>query len=163
MGGGSTARIERRGYISGMPPPHALNDVAEVIRLAVAPVFLLTSIGTILAVLSARLGRIIDRARILGDRLPAMDAHAQQGARAELRLLRRRRHLVNLAITFGTIAALLVCLLIAAAFLAAFISLDASLFVSGLFVLSMASLVGALLFFLREILLAVASTPIDPH
>ena len=146
-----------------MPPSHPLNDVAEVIRLAVAPVFLLTAMGTILSVLSARLGRIIDRARVLGDRLPGLDTRGQQSARAELRLLHRRRRLINLAITLGTIAALLVCLLIAAAFVAAYVAVDASLLVSALFVLSMASLVGALLFFLREILLAVLSTPIDPH
>jgi hypothetical protein len=151
------------GYIRPMSPSQPLTDVAYVIQLAVAPVFLLTSVGTILAVLSSRLGRIIDRARVLGDRLPGLDARGQQAARAELRLLYRRRRLVNMAITCGTVTALLVCLLIAAAFLAAIVSFDASLLVSTLFVLSMAGFIGALLFFLREVLLAVSSTPIDPH
>lgn len=151
------------GYIGAMSPTQPLTDVAYVIQLAVAPVFLLTSVGTILAVLSARLGRIIDRARILTDRLPGMDARAQQTARTELRLLYRRRRLVNMAITCGTVTALLVCLLIAAAFLATMLAFDASLLVSALFVLSMAGFIGALLFFLREVLLAVSGTPIDPH
>jgi Protein of unknown function (DUF2721) len=35
--------------------------VAHAIQLAVAPVFLLTGIGAILAVMTNRLGRIIDR------------------------------------------------------------------------------------------------------
>lgn len=39
--------------------------VAYVIQLAVAPVFLLTGIGAILAVMTNRLARIIDRARAL--------------------------------------------------------------------------------------------------
>ncbi|HZA51552.1 MAG TPA: DUF2721 domain-containing protein [Myxococcaceae bacterium] len=146
-----------------LPPARSLNDVTEVIRLAVAPVFLLTAIGTILSVLSARLGRIIDRARVLSDRLQGMDARAQQAARAEMRVLHRRRRLINVAITFGTVSALLVCLLIAGAFIAVYFSFDASLLISALFVLSLGSLVVALLFFLREILLAVRSTPIDPH
>ena len=39
--------------------------VAHAIQLAVAPVFLLSAIGAILAVMTNRLSRIIDRARIL--------------------------------------------------------------------------------------------------
>src|SRR5215211_2831119 len=91
-------------YIPRMPQWQPLSEVSHVIQLAVAPVFLLTSVGTILNVLSSRLGRIIDRARVLGDRLPAMDAAGQRQARAELHLLSQRRQLVNLAITSGTVA-----------------------------------------------------------
>ena len=45
-----------------------LTTVAHTIQLSVAPVFLLTALGTFLAVLSTRLGRIVDRARVLGER-----------------------------------------------------------------------------------------------
>ena len=43
--------------------------VAPAIELAVAPVFLLTGIGAILAVMTNRLGRVIDRARVLAEKL----------------------------------------------------------------------------------------------
>jgi predicted MFS family arabinose efflux permease len=145
-----------------MAQSQSLSDVAQVIQLAVAPVFLLTSVGTILNVLSTRLSRVIDRARVLGDRMPGLDAEGKQRARAELQLLQRRRQLVNMAITFGTVSALFVCLLIAAAFIASMLEVDASLVVAALFVLSMASLIGALLFFLSEIVHAVSGTPIEP-
>src|ERR671930_1786951 len=135
-----------------MPPSHPLAEVSHVIQLAVAPVFLLTSIGTLLNVLSARLARVIDRTRVLGDRLSGFDAARQQEARAELQLLHRRRRLVNMAITFGTVSALFVCLLIALAFIASMLGVDASLLVASFFVLSMASLIAALLCFLWEIL-----------
>jgi hypothetical protein len=39
--------------------------VAHAIELAVAPVFLLTGIGAMLTVMTNRLGRVIDRARVL--------------------------------------------------------------------------------------------------
>lgn len=42
-----------------------INDVAHVIQLAVAPVFLLTGVGAILSVLVNRLGRVVDRFRVL--------------------------------------------------------------------------------------------------
>jgi predicted MFS family arabinose efflux permease len=146
-----------------MSPSQSISDVADAVQLAVAPVFLLTAVGAILNVLSTRLSRVIDRARLLRERLPVMDAHGQQQARAELYLLSRRRRLVNLAITFGTITALFVCFLIAAAFIASMLQLDASLMVASLFVLAMASLIGSLMFFLVEILASVSSTPIEPQ
>ena len=45
-----------------------INGIAQVIQLAIAPVFLLTAVGTIIGVLSNRLARIVDRTRVLEDR-----------------------------------------------------------------------------------------------
>ena len=39
--------------------------IAHTIQLALAPVFVLVAIGNILNLLSTRLGRIVDRARVL--------------------------------------------------------------------------------------------------
>ena len=50
-----------------------LSDVSHVIQLAIAPVFLLTAIGTVLNVLAGRLGRAVDRRRVLTAGLPALD------------------------------------------------------------------------------------------
>ena len=47
-------------------------NVAQVIQLAVAPVFLLTGVGAILSVLVNRLGRVVDRFRVLEQNLPAV-------------------------------------------------------------------------------------------
>jgi hypothetical protein len=138
-----------------------LSDVAHVIQLSVAPVFLLTAVGTILAVLSTRLGRIVDRARVLGDRLASLPPADAAAFRGELHLLARRRRLVNLAITSGVCAALFVCILISAAFVGSILAFNASVLLALLFVAAMVAFVTTLLVFLREILLAVASTRID--
>jgi len=52
-----------------------ITDITHVIQLAVAPVFLLTAIGTLITALNNRLGRVIDRRRILQERLPGGIAH----------------------------------------------------------------------------------------
>ena len=44
----------------------SLVNVAETIRIAVAPVFLLTGLAALLGVITGRLSRVIDRARALG-------------------------------------------------------------------------------------------------
>ncbi len=138
-------------------PP--LRDVAHVIQLAIAPVFLLTALGTFLSVLSSRLARIVDRARVLHDRL-ARREEPREPVDRELATLQRRRRLVNLAITFGVTAALLVCMLIAAAFIGAVASAHVSVLIASLFVLALVAFVGALVCFLREVLLAVRSLDI---
>lgn len=137
-----------------------LQDVARVIELAVAPVFLLTAIGTVLNVLSSRLARIVDRARVLLER-KAEQTELKGAIETELATLHRRRNLVNLAITFGTTTALFVCILISAAFIGAMLQLDARLAVAILFVVAMFTFIVTLLLFLREILLAVAGTRMD--
>jgi MFS family permease len=138
-----------------------LEDLAHVIQLSVAPVFLLTAIGTILSVLSGRLGRVVDRSRVLRDRLEGAPKERQKSIHAELALLGRRRHLVNVAMTFGTITALLVCLLIALAFIGYIAHISIAIIIAVLFILAMASFVVALVSFLREVLLAASTVDSD--
>ena len=133
-----------------MPPESGLTEIAHVIQLAVAPVFLLTGVAGILSVLTNRLARIIDRARVLEGIPGDLTSHAA----AELVLLGRRSRAVNLAIALATLCALLVCAVIAALFLGAFLELDLSLAIGWVFIAAMVSLIIGLLAFLREVHLA---------
>ena len=99
--------------------------VAHAIQLAVAPVFLLSGIGAILAVMTNRLGRIIDRARVLEDRLDNASAELHPALHTDLTTLSRRAKLISRAITLCTATALLVCTVIAVLFLSAFLRFDA--------------------------------------
>jgi hypothetical protein len=140
-----------------------ITTVTHTIQLAIAPVFLLTALGTFLGVLSTRLGRIVDRARVLGDRAAAAPEDARARLREEAALLSRRRHLVNLAITGGVTSALLVCTLIASAFVGSVVRADVSVLLAALFVGAMVAFISALLLFLREILMAAVAVHIDPQ
>jgi hypothetical protein len=131
-----------------------LGNVGQIIQLAIAPVFLLTGVGTNLAVLSNRLGRIIDRSRVLEDRIHAATTSDHSEAYAELETLYQRAHLINRAITLSTACALLVCLVIATLFLGGALRLALSQFIALLFVLSMVSLIGSYVYLLREIFIA---------
>jgi hypothetical protein len=137
--------------------PDNVIDVARLIQLAVAPVFLLTAVGTMIGVLSTRLGRAVDRSRYLEERLRQMLPEGQKLARDELALLSRRVRLVYGAIVLAVICALFVGLLIAVAFVDAFIEIDLSKFIGLLFIGAMVAFIFSLLVFLREIFLAVTS------
>ncbi|HEX7952204.1 MAG TPA: DUF2721 domain-containing protein [Burkholderiales bacterium] len=134
-----------------------VTDIARIIQLAVAPVFLLTAIGTILSALNNRLGRIVDRRRVLLDRLRKQsegEAAAQEDL-AELELLARRISLIYHAIVMAIICALLICMLVASAFVGVFVTLDIARLIGTLFILAMFSLIGSLWMLLREVFLAV--------
>lgn len=141
-----------------MPVPSAeaqLQDISHTIQLAVAPVFLLTAIGTTLGVLTTRLGRIVDRSRRVEGRLATADSAAAGPIRDELRALSRRTRLIHLALSFGTASAILVCLTIASAFVGYMLEVALGGALAILFILAVSAYVGALVSFLREIFIAI--------
>ncbi|MEO8004518.1 MAG: DUF2721 domain-containing protein [Betaproteobacteria bacterium] len=135
-----------------------VTDITRIIQLAVAPVFLLTAIGTILSALNNRLGRIVDRRRVLEDRLRGKDAAARAAETEdvqELELLARRISLIYHAIVMAIVCALLVCLLVACAFLGVFVTLDIARLIGTLFILAMFALISSLWLLLKEVFIAV--------
>lgn len=138
-----------------MPDSDSLDSIAKAIQLALAPVFLLTGIAGMLNVMTNRLSRIIDRGRQLTEgRQPPMPLPPLD---AEIQCLERRRHLTSVAITASTIAALLVCIVIAALFAEVLLNAHLKWFIGALFTLAMLVLVVGLAFFLREVHLAMKS------
>lgn len=133
-----------------------LIDVPHVIQLSIAPVFLMTSIGTILSVLAYRLARIVDRMRVVIDLLAALDLSksAREALQLEASSLLVRRKLVYQAMMFGTTAAIFIALLIVTAFIGALLTANVSVALAVLFVLALIGFVGGLVSFLREVLLA---------
>jgi len=140
----------------------AIGSIAQAIQLAVAPAFLLTAIGAMLGVMTTRLARAIDRARLIEDWVEA-DPRLAGVHRDEVDVLRRRARCIGVSIGLCTLAALLIATVIAILFLGDFVSFDTSLAVSLLFIGAMASLIAALMFFLREVYIASASLRIGPR
>lgn len=128
-------------------------EVARAIQLALAPVFLLTGIAGLLNVMTNRLARIVDRARDLLDN-PDIIVSAQETLVMRLLRLERRRHFTSIAITSCTIAALLLCLVVATLFFEAMFEVRLAWLVGILFMGSTLALVVGLANFLREVHLA---------
>ncbi|HEX2228251.1 MAG TPA: DUF2721 domain-containing protein [Candidatus Binatia bacterium] len=137
--------------------------IAHAIQLAVAPVFLLTGVGAILAVMTNRLGRIIDRARVLEANLESASPKLVTTFRTDLAILSRRAKLISRAITLCTTTALLICTVIAVLFLSGFLRFDATIPVAVLFIAAMVSFFLGLLWFLKEIYLATVNLRIGPR
>lgn len=132
-------------------------DIAHIIQLAITPVFLLAGIGSMLNVMSVRLGRVIDRARILEERAVVYHGHLPEDLRQELQVLSRRMTLAHSAISLGTASAFFVCVLVALLFLSGLTDNDLSRLVAFAFILVMVLLALGLILFLIEIYIATRS------
>jgi hypothetical protein len=135
-----------------------VSTVSHVIQLAVAPVFLLTGVAAILAVLTGRLSRVVDRFRVLLER---HDNH-QLKLSHEMGILSKRATWVHRSIILCTISALLISIVIGSLFVSSEIRMDSSHFVSLLFISAMICLILGLMCFLREIYLSIHSFQLPP-
>ena len=141
--------IEDLFQVTGLP------GLTRDIQLALAPVFLLTGIGSMLNMLVGRLARIVDRARAIeADFTPKGDPrHAAQVD--ELRLLDRRMRTVNNAIFLVTASAVALCTVVAALFLARLMGFGFARTLAVVFATSLLLLIAGLVLFLLEVRMAV--------
>lgn len=140
-----------------------VTNIAHAIQLAVAPVFLLTGVASILSVLTSRVARIIDRSRSLHSKLiyPVQQQKSEE-IHAELLVLTRRGKLINRAIGLCTACVLLICSVIAILFLGSFMTYNMDIPIALLFVTAMLCLIMALILFIGEIYLATANVRNGP-
>jgi hypothetical protein len=142
----------------------ATDSIARVIQLSIAPVFLLTAIGTLLTVMTNRLHRVIDRARVWEAKLENETSESDIAHfNIHLGVLSKRAKLIGIAISLCTAAALFVCTLIATLFVESFVDLNFKVPVAVLFIFVMLLLIVGLVVFLKEIFVATHNLRIGPH
>ena len=133
----------------------AIETIAGVIQLAVAPVFLLAGIAGMMNVLTSRLGRVVDRFRKVEARM-LRESHPEHSSLLllETRRLWRRIRMVNWSIRMFVSGALLISLVIVALFCGELIGLDLSTTIAFLFVAAMLLVILGLVLFLVEVSIA---------
>lgn len=131
-------------------PNLSVSTVAEIVRLAVAPVFLLSGIGAFLNVLASRLSRIVDRSRDIEPRLLGSRGAEHDRWIGELEILDRRMSLVSWAIFLSVLSAVLTCILVALLFAATLTKTHFATVIALLFIASMASIGLGFTVFLME-------------
>lgn len=145
--------------------------IAEAIKLATAPVFLLTGVGGILNVLGNRLARVIDRARRVQSMIAAAASRPHEPDTfvehylSELTTLKRRKTIINVATAFLVLSAAMIAVTVIELFFSVSIEpgkLQISNWVPITFIGSFISLVGACVLYLVEILYASNTISFDP-
>lgn len=139
------------------------SDIAHIIQLAIAPVFLLAGIGALLNVMTNRLARVVDRWRKVEGFMTELSEDLRQRHVPELAAIDKRMIRINRAVTLSALSALLICLVIVTLFAGQLVRTDVSNLVAVLFVASMGVLIVALVYFLSEISIATRTLRVAPH
>ncbi len=135
---------------------HSMNvpTVAElipVLQVSISPVILISGIGLLLLSMTNRLGRVIDRARILDRELRPGLADDPNRSREQLRILMVRARLLRGAIVMSALSVLLAACLIISLFLATLLRLNAGHVIMTLFISCLTTLVFSIIEFIRDI------------
>jgi hypothetical protein len=135
-----------------------IETIANVIQLAVAPVFLLAGIAGLLNVLSVRLGRAIDRVRVVENRLHK-ELHSNHVAllQTEIAALWSRIRLANWSIRMFVAGALVICLVIVSLFFSELAAFNMSAAIVVFFLGAMLLLILGLILFLIEVSISTRS------
>jgi len=142
-----------------MPFDTSLPGVAHAIQQSVAPVFLVSGIGAMLAVMTNRLSRIVDRMHDM-EHDQSISATAFS---SEWKQLARRAGWIRWSIALCTTTALLICMVIAVLFIGSFLNFDTSEFVALAFAAAMVVFAVGLTLFLREVMAAISSMSAEPR
>ena len=124
--------------------------IAQTIQLALAPVFVLVAIGNIMNILSQRLGRVVDRSRVLQQLHGTTSGDAHDAVVREIRTVDRRIAMISRAILLLVLSGLTIGLCVALLFLEELFNVDLQQAAAAAFMVAIALLMAALTLFMRE-------------
>ena len=138
-----------------------VTQLIPVLQTAIGPVILISGIGLLLLTMTNRLGRAIDRARILVGNLPNTTETRRVKIAAQLQILWRRARLIRLAIALASVSALAAAILIIVLFLTALWQIETSWSIVILFIVCMMCLIGSLALFIHDINQSLAALKLE--
>jgi hypothetical protein len=127
------------------------SSILPLIQLSITPVILLSGVGALLLTLTNRMGRIVDRTRILAGQLSGAEPERRRHYDSQLEIMWQRAKLVRMAVTLAGSSMLMSCVLVVVIFLDATLHREFGFELVGVFIASVLLLIAALVAFLRDI------------
>jgi VIT1/CCC1 family predicted Fe2+/Mn2+ transporter len=131
----------------------SITQLSQVIGQVTAPAFLLGAVAAFTSVLISRMNRIIDRSQALN--AIRDDDASKAHLKSDIPRLKRRAALLNSAILFSTVSAIITSLLVIVAFVCAFYNMPHEYAVAVLFVVALGSFTVSLVYLAREARIAL--------
>jgi hypothetical protein len=129
----------------------SLAQLIPVLQTSIAPMILISGIGLLLLTMTNRLGRVIDRARVLAAALPEPGDSKRAKTAAQLQILWTRARLIRFSIALSSTSALAAAILIIVLFVSALLRIETEGLIGGLFIVCMVSLIVSLIAFIKDI------------
>jgi len=146
-----------------LPHTPGLTQLAQIIQLAVAPVFLLAGLGAFLNACVGRLARIVDRIRTLEPRILASRGEDHDRMLDEVRLLDRRSRIVSSAIFTTVLAATIISAVVVLLFMAFLTGYRFGTAIALLFIAAMICTGLGFTIFLHETRLGIRAIQVRAH
>jgi hypothetical protein len=143
-----------------MPLP-SVAQLIPVLQTAIGPMILISGVGLLLLSMTNRLGRTIDRARLLAKELPAAGKTEQAKISAQLQVLWGRARLIRLAIALASMSALAAAILIIVLFFTALWQIETAWLIGALFIICMVCLIGSLIVFIHDVNQSLAALKLE--
>jgi len=129
----------------------ATSSLLSVIQLAITPVILISGMGALMLTLTNRMGRIVDRTRILAGQVGSAGGSDRRHFENQLEIMWQRAQLIRQAVTYNGLSMLVSCLLVVAIFAGAMLGRNLGPLLLVLFAGSIILLIASLIAFLRDI------------
>ncbi len=142
-----------------MPLP-SIAQLIPVLQTAIGPMILISGVGLLLLTMTNRLGRTIDRARLLARELATSEAESAKIS-AQLQVLWRRARLIRLAIALASMSALAAAILIILLFFTALWQVETAWLIGSVFIVCMLCLIGSLVVFIHDVNQALAALKLE--
>jgi hypothetical protein len=140
---------------------NSLEQIIPNLRDAVGPVILISGVGLLLLTMTNRLGRAIDRARVLKHEMAGLPGPERTRTQAQIDILYRRAKIIRFSILFAVLSALLASLLMVTVFICALIGSGLVWFVAAIFIACLVSLGVSLVAFLGDINLSLHALKLE--
>ena len=130
---------------------NSLQDIVVLLQTAISPAIMISGVGLLLLTMTNRLGRLIDRQRLLCAQIRSCPNHAKVILTRELSILWRRARLIRKSIILASFSVLFSSLIIVLLFIMPLLDLAMNLFVIVLFILCLISLIASLFVFILDV------------
>lgn len=138
-----------------------LESLIPTLQLAIGPVILISGVGLLLLCMTNRIARVIDRARIVAADCEIVGNDELEVCYAKLEILSQRAKILRASIAMAAVSVLLVAVLVILLFCGALFSVEIAGLIVTIFVGCMCSLIGSLIFFIRDVNLSLRALWLD--
>ncbi len=138
-----------------------LAQLIPVLQTAIGPLVMISAVGLLVLTMTNRLGRAIDRSRLLTAQLPGCTTEARPAVRGQLRVIWSRALWLRAAITLAALNALGAAVLVIVLFFTALWKLESAWLIRALFVLCMLCQIGSLVAFIHDLNQSLAALKIE--
>jgi hypothetical protein len=132
-----------------------VESFTKLLQLSVSPVVLISGVGLLLLSVTNRLGRAIDRSRVLAKELDDKDMNLVREGNKQLRIMMQRAEFLRVSVCMIVSSIFFSCVMILFLFMLIFFSTQCEYGVLGAFCLSLLSLMGSMVYLVMDVYLSL--------